>query len=290
MAKKSNSNILALLLVIGLLTIVFVSMLTLEDTNSIEEEVTPDNEEEDVTKVAPAQKKREKQQRAKKSIKAALDEELKTEKTTTNDVDIKTTVNATGTQKDEVKVLVDEKFKTGTQKTTGYNDDGRGNAVYLDRHSLDCGSNGISQFKLYRNANNLSQFQYGYTCSTGGPKLGPYMAKNTGFNDDGGGNVVYLDRHNVDCGSDGVLSQFNLVRNNTSQYRYEYKCLPSTKPLTCRNASTVGNEDGKGNAVYLDRHDVKCNEDEVLNQFKLYRPKEDQINYEYKCCKESRKE
>ena len=263
MAKKSKSNILALLIFIGLLSLILATMVTLEDTEEEDTDVIEDDEEEEE---APKQKKKKTQQR----VKTSGDQKTDKEKDVTKQIEA---------------ALEVEVFKTGTQKTTGYNDDGGGNAIYLDRHSLDCESNGISHFKLYRNPNNLSQYQYGYTCSTGGPKLGPSMAKNTGFNDDGGGNVVYLDRHNVDCGSDGVLSQFKLARNLPSQYRYDYKCLPSTKPLTCRNVSTVGNEDGKGNSVYLDRHDVKCNEDEVLNQFKLYRPTGNQINYEYKCCK-----
>jgi hypothetical protein len=49
-----------------------------------------------------------------------------------------------------------------------------------------------------------------------------------------------------------------------------------------RDAQTPANDWGEGNSVYLDRHTVDC-DDDGLNQFKLGRPQEDQINYSYKC-------
>jgi hypothetical protein len=115
--------------------------------------------------------------------------------------------------------------------------------------------------------------------------LGSLYINNTGFNDEGKGNVVYLDRHNVDCGKDSILSQFNLLRNGEEKYRYNYKCKSSNKPLQCRDVTTTINDDGNGNAVFLDRHDVVCADDEVLNQFKLVRPTDKTIQYQYKCCK-----
>jgi hypothetical protein len=54
----------------------------------------------------------------------------------------------------------------------------------------------------------------------------------------------------------------------------------------CRVAMTPLNADGGGNAVYLDRQDVRCNADESLTRFHLVRnPQGTQYQYQYVCCK-----
>ena len=173
------------------------------------------------------------------------------------------------------------KFSVGISKDSGFNDEGGGNAVYLDRHNVNCDSNGVKRFHLARDGQ--GQYKIEYTCSSGG-ELGSPVDKDTGYNDEGGGNVIYLDRHNVDCGANNVLSQFQLGRSE-NQYRYNYKCAPSKKPITCREVTTPANEDGGGNAVYLDRHDLSCEADEVMNRFQLTRPSENTIQYKFNCCK-----
>ena len=58
-------------------------------------------------------------------------------------------------------------------------------------------------------------------------------ALTTPLNDEGGGNAVYLDRHNVSCRADEALSHFHLVRNwvgNQLQYQYEYTCCKVPGP------------------------------------------------------------
>ncbi len=110
-----------------------------------------------------------------------------------------------------------------TNQSTPFNNDGRGNAIYLDRHSVDCNNRPISQFVFRRNsAGNL--FHYEYKCSD---KQFTSLTKklDTGFNDDGGGNSVFLDRHHLQCDSGEMLGSFRLVRNSSgNQYRYEYTC------------------------------------------------------------------
>lgn len=55
------------------------------------------------------------------------------------------------------------------------------------------------------------------------------------FNEEGGGNAVYLDRHDVDCGPNENLNRFHLVREvgpngPTGKYRYDYTCCQSNMP------------------------------------------------------------
>lgn len=54
----------------------------------------------------------------------------------------------------------------------------------------------------------------------------------------------------------------------------------------CRNVSTPANETGGWTFSYLDRHNVKCEEGEVLSRFQMvsdYNP--DRAKYVYRCCK-----
>jgi len=59
----------------------------------------------------------------------------------------------------------------------------------------------------------------------------------------------------------------------------------SNKSLTCRDVTTPANDWGGGNSIYLDRHDVSCNENEVISKVHLTRPTGGEISYQYKCCK-----
>jgi len=49
-------------------------------------------------------------------------------------------------------------------------------------------------------------------------------AVTTPFNDEGGGNAVYLDRHQLSCRADESLSQMQLVRSGNNTYQYKYTC------------------------------------------------------------------
>lgn len=59
---------------------------------------------------------------------------------------------------------------------------------------------------------------------------------NTPFNDEGGGNAVYLDRHDLRCEPNEMLGQFRLVRNGAGQYRYDYTCCKVTSPSFSEDA------------------------------------------------------
>ena len=173
------------------------------------------------------------------------------------------------------------------KKKTPPNDDGGGNLIYLDRHSVDCGDKSImNQFHMNRekDANgSYNKIQYNYTCHTG--REGKLTQKNSGDNEDGGGNIIYLDRHSVNC-EDQFINQFRLTRPSGNTIRYDYKC--SDTPVdeeTCRTDKIAPQEDGGGNLIYLDRQNVNCKDDEALTKFRLTRPSNNTIAYEYTCCK-----
>ena len=115
-----------------------------------------------------------------------------------------------------------------SRKESSFSDDGSGNAVYLDRHSADCGSSGfINDFRVERNSgHNKVRYNY-YCCNLKSPwntKSSCYYG-HTGFTDDGGGKVYYLDRQTVQCNSGYALSYFRLQRNGShNKWRYHYRC------------------------------------------------------------------
>lgn len=53
---------------------------------------------------------------------------------------------------------------------------------------------------------------------------------------------------------------------------------------TCRQLSTPWNFEGDGNATYLDRHNVSCENNKALTQFQLYRGGNGSYRYNYTCC------
>jgi hypothetical protein len=62
---------------------------------------------------------------------------------------------------------------------------------------------------------------------------------------------------------------------------------PSTTPPTtiCRSVSTPFQPEGGGKSVYLDRHNIVCNDDEMISQMRYIRSGKDTFRYDYKCCK-----
>jgi len=172
-----------------------------------------------------------------------------------------------------------------------------GSALYLDRQNVDCGDNGIKRFQLKKKAD--GSYRYEYSCSapfengvnTKANEIKGAVSKSTPLNEDGsvfnmGGNSIFLDRHQVDCGEDSAITQFKLNRaGTTNKYQYDYKCVKIGKPMSSRILTTPANDDGGGNAIFLDRHDAACADDEAMNYFTLIRPSESQIAYKYRCSK-----
>ena len=175
-----------------------------------------------------------------------------------------------------------------TVKNTNANNWGNGNTVYLDRHNVDCETEGLQGFKLYRPRWN--QIAYNYQCS----KTQNYNSrfnKATGWNAEGGGANIYLDRHNVNCGAH-PLTRFKLQRNGRGRYRYDFQCARAKHKGGCRKAVTPMNDEGNFWNIYLDRHHPRCHNHEVMTQFKLGRQKnvgpnhpEGKFHYRYTCCK-----
>lgn len=177
-----------------------------------------------------------------------------------------------------------EPFAPGISTSTPVNDGGGGNLIYLDRHNLDCVDKPLNRMYYARVGDN---FKYEYTCASGG-KLNKPFNKVTNGNDWGGGNTIFLDRHDADCGTNSVMTRLHLYRPQWNQVAWDYSCATNSqdKKLTCRKDATPFNSDGNGNTIFLDRHNIKCNANEGLSQVKLVRNPQNhsQYRFEYTCC------
>lgn len=167
-------------------------------------------------------------------------------------------------------------------KNTAWNDDGGGNSHFLDRHLLSCDEgNAINYFHLERKGN---KYRYKYRCCNTQLPCNS-VKKSTEFDDDGNGNTIFLDRQNIDC--DGqYINNFKLQRNNGgNKVKFTYTCCEMPEEKACVQERTPMNDDGGGNAIFLDRHEVKCKDNFALSQFKLSRGGGGKkYQYQYTCC------
>ena len=180
----------------------------------------------------------------------------------------------------------DKKMFNKYKNTTRLNDDGRGNAIYLDRHDVNCNNDLMGGFNLVRNKEH-NKIGYNYNCyNSDNISFGGVFKKNTNSNNDGGGNTIYLDRHNVDCGKNPI-SSFKLNRPTKNTIQYNYSCSNFKPTGKCTSNYTNWNDSGKGLNIYLDRHNVNCPTGSVLTQFKLetdHTNHPNQYRYKYNCC------
>ncbi|MCJ8271254.1 MAG: hypothetical protein MJK04_17875, partial [Psychrosphaera sp.] len=163
----------------------------------------------------------------------------------------------------------------------GSGDSNFGKSWYLDRHNVDCRSfnQGLSGFKL---ENNGSNYQYKFSCNSASGDISSANTQ-TSSSDDGNGNTVYLDRHAVDCNG-RAIGNFQLIRSSGDQVAYRYSCGTQMLQNDWSMKYTDYNDDGGGNAVYLDRHNVDCGANGILSYFKLERDSQgSNYRYAYKC-------
>nr|BAM77434.1 nacre protein [Pinctada fucata] len=167
-------------------------------------------------------------------------------------------------------------------KSTPYNDDGNGDMVFLDRHKLRCFSKGLVRFQLDLK---ISQIKYEYFCCKLPKKTTKFSFK-TGFTDDGDGHVAFLDRQKVDCGMRGVITGFNLQRNEQgNRVRYNVICRKFVTYLKCYIDATTWQIEENGQVHVLAKHNVKCSSGYSISSFLLQRNAWHQLRYEYRCCK-----
>lgn len=166
-------------------------------------------------------------------------------------------------------------------RSTNWNIRGNSGSVhFLNRHSLSC--NEGTAMNYFRLEIVTVLMRYKYRCCTTQLTCNN-KRKETGFEDDGGGNATLLGRHNVQCDKQ-YINKFKL-ESNANKIQYSYTCCEMPDEKTCVDGNTPWNDDGKGHNTYLDRHEVKCKDNNAfLSQFKLV-TSEKKYRYQYTCCR-----
>jgi hypothetical protein len=88
--------------------------------------------------------------------------------------------------------------------------------------------------------------------------------------------------------NNSVLTGFQLTtdysqKTVTYSYKVNYCKLGLLLPQTALKLSTPANDWGSGSIYFLDRHDVKCGAGSALLGFHLFRPSDNQIQYQFDC-------
>lgn len=110
-------------------------------------------------------------------------------------------------------------YMSSVQSSThysGWSDIGNHKTHYLDRQSLDCGAGALTGFGLQRSGGSI---RYKFTCTNNAVFLEGSQSVSTASQDDGNGDLYFLDRLWVDCGAIGALSQFRYVRDGGNRVR-----------------------------------------------------------------------
>lgn len=91
----------------------------------------------------------------------------------------------------------------------------------------------------------------------------------------GGGNILYLDRHNVACAANEIMTGFHLYRPTSSQISYEYRCvthssIESSDYIDKRTPySGLNSSDGTNSLDRLNALKAICDTGYALNRFVL---------------------
>ena len=105
-----------------------------------------------------------------------------------------------------------------------YTVEGGGHSAFLDRQLVFCGTRGLLNEFWLRSGIGKYRYQY-YCCDLSSQSSLHCYDDATLFTNDGGGNMVYLDRQTVRCGSGYFLQSFRLNRNvDHDRVRYLIKC------------------------------------------------------------------
>jgi hypothetical protein len=142
---------------------------------------------------------------------------------------------------------------------------------------------GVNEFHLRREMidghNEQNKIYYNYDCVNNHGDIESTINQ-TPLNEFGNGDTINLNRHNVNC-NNKPINEVELKKNVNGQIQYSYKCanLPVENQI---EKHTNLNDYGNGQNIYLDRHIVACDGEQVLTQFNLEKI-DNQFRYNYRC-------
>jgi hypothetical protein len=180
--------------------------------------------------------------------------------------------------------------------TTEFVNSDEGKVFKLDNHLIDCRNNDdpmpLNRIKLNIDENDPTNVNYLFNCISHDYDFNDLVYKSTPAVDAYKGNTLNLTAHDVNCDTNAVLASVQLNEED-AKLNYNYSCLPSFHKMDCSVKKTTpytSYVDAKGNtSIYpLEKHDIKCDVNEAISQFKLVKNPDSTKNeyrYEYTCCK-----
>ena len=169
---------------------------------------------------------------------------------------------------------------------TGCTPDESGSIVTLSYHEVDCKHAGLTKIALEKDG---SEIHYGYACIKDPNNIdsSQCVEKSTGWtstDSDLKKSLNSLNRLDVDCPDNSVLSRFKLNYNN-KQVEYEYTCC-TAKINSCETMYTSYKDIGDWQVYNLDPIDMVVNSsNKVITRFKGERKgRDNDVRYTYEVC------
>lgn len=159
---------------------------------------------------------------------------------------------------------------------------GKPNMQTLMKQSVSCGDRGLNRFQY--EGENYERIRYKIGC-LGFDGEGAGENKLTAPRGHGNLSTEYLDQHTLNCGNKAINS-FLLKWSPDVENKvvYDYTCNVKAAAGDCRELKTDFQEKG-WKTKWLDRHNVKCDVNEVITKFKLESNEQNRkFRYRYTCC------
>ena len=170
---------------------------------------------------------------------------------------------------------------------TSYDGTEGGKIVFLDRHTVSCGSSKVMvEWHISRSGTNI---RYNYQCRKFQGGFCTVSRKTGSLQDHGDGDIHFIDRQIINCGTKGFLTYFKLETVDANA-RYIYDCCEVSmksweSAVTCNMHATPWVADGA--LVDFDRlGSLSCPSGYGLSYFRFYyRNTNAEVRVEFRCCK-----
>ena len=177
-----------------------------------------------------------------------------------------------------------EKCSTNTQVTPFIEN----NCTLLTNMNSCDGQTVLTRLLLKMDSNSMSYpplFFSELTCCPSTPFIQPATeTRSTPYTFSEYGDCKGLQNQSIDCSGDALLS-YQLENNGQGEYHYVYRCgkiIPDQSSPICTSYYT---DDQPMDSSVDAQWDLSCQPDEYLSQFKLESGDENQVRYQYTCCK-----
>jgi len=110
-------------------------------------------------------------------------------------------------------------------------EEGNGNLIYLERADISSGAQEVLRKCEYVRVAG-GKYKIAYACCKPYPPLAGCAKHNIVKNADGGGQLIYIDRHAVKCPVGSAMNRWNFQMIGSSESQINYRCCESIEVPT----------------------------------------------------------